>query len=191
VNGARVSPFRPLFSVFNVVALILLGLSALLYRVVQQPPVAPKAPQLAVAQKQTARVTLYFSDSKVLGYVKQSREVQVSENDPVELAQAAVRGWASGPGASSGGAVAVVPKGSEVPQVWLRGEHFVVNLPASFSALNYGVSGERMLICSLTRTLLEQRGKDVMFLMDGKNADTLLGHADLHAPYAREDCSNE
>jgi spore germination protein GerM len=166
-------------------------LSALLYRVVQQPPVAPRAPLLAVAQKQKARVTLYFSDSKVQGYVKQSREVQVSENDPVELAQAAVRGWASGPGASSGGAVAVIPKGSVVPQVWLRGEHFVVNLPASFSGLNYGVSGERMLICSLTRTLLEQRGKDVMFLMDGKNTDTLLGHADLHAPYAREDCSDE
>ena len=60
-----------------------------------------------------------------------------------------------------------------------------------YKAYNYGVSGERMLLCSLTRTLLEQRGKDVMFLLAGKNVGTLLGHADLHAPYAREDCSDE
>ena len=180
---------RPLFSVFNVVALVLLGLAALAYRLVQEPPVAPKAPRLELAAQQTVPVTLYFSDAQVQGYVKQVRDVQVAQDNPVALAQAAARAWAAGPQRS--GAVAAVPKGSSAPTVMLRGEHFVVDLPASYAALNYGVAGERMVLCSLTRTLLEQRGKDVMFLLGGKNADTLLGHADLHAPYAREDCSDE
>lgn len=186
--------FRPLFSVFNVLALVLLGLALLAFRAVQQPPATPEAPLLAQTGQQNIRVTLYFSDAQVRGYVRQTREVAVSQNDPVALAQAALNGWAAGPTAP-GGAVqtplAAVPRGSAVPTVMLRGDHFVVNLPASYAQLNYGVSGERMLLCSLTRTLLEQRGKDVMFLVAGKNADTLLGHADLHAPYAREDCSDE
>lgn len=182
---------RPLFSVFNVLSLALLGLSSLAYRVVQQPPPTPKAPRLELASQQKVRVTLYFSDSKVQGYVKQSREVQVSENNPLDLAQAAVKGWTAGPSTPNQGAVAAVPKGSAAPGVWLRGEHFVVDLPANYTRFNYGVSGERMLLCSLARTLLEQRGKDVMFLIGGRNADTLLGHADLRAPYAREDCAND
>ncbi|WP_407539259.1 GerMN domain-containing protein [Deinococcus radiomollis] len=181
---------RPLFSVFNVLALVLLGLSALAYRVVQEPPAAPKAPQLLLAGQKSVQVTLYFSDSQVRRYVRQVRDVTVSQDDPVVLAQATLKGWAAGP-AAGGTTLAVVPRGAAVPTVMLRGEHFVVNLPTSYAALNYGVAGERMLLCSLARTLLEQRGKDVMFLLGGKNADTLLGHADLHAPYAREDCADE
>lgn len=186
---------RPLFSVFNVLALVLLSLSALAYRVVQEPPAAPQAPQLPLAGQKSVRVTLYFSDSQVRRYVRQVRDVTVSQNDPVVLAQATLKGWAAGPTVATGGAagttLAVVPRDAAIPTVMLRGEHFVVNLPTSYAALNYGVAGERMLLCSLVRTLLEQRGKDVMFLVGGKNADTLLGHADLHAPYAREDCADE
>lgn len=186
--------FRPLFSVFNVLALVLLGLSAFFYRLVQQPPATPRAPLLAQTGQQNVKVTLYFSDAQVRGYVRQTREVVARQAGAVALAQAALNGWAAGPSVPEGAAqksLAAVPRGSAVPTVMLRGEHFVVNLPASYAQLNYGVSGERMLLCSLTRTLLEQRGKDVMFLLAGKNADTLLGHADLHAPYAREDCSDE
>ena len=189
-NGA----FRPLFSVFNVLALALLGLASLAYRTVQQPPATPKAPALALTGQQNVRVTLYFSDAQVRGYVRQTREVSARQNDPVALAQATLGGWVAGPASVASTAprtLAAVPRGSAVPTVMLRGEHFVVDLPASYAQLNYGVSGERMLLCSLTRTLLEQRGKDVMFLLAGKNADTLLGHADLRAPYAREDCSDE
>lgn len=186
---------RPLFSVFNVLALVLLGLSALAYRVVQEPPATPKAPQLLLAGQKNVHVTLYFSDSQVRRYVRQAREVTVGQEDPVVLAQATLKSWAAGPQAAAstqnGSPLAVVPRASAVPTVMLRGEHFVVNLPTSYTALNYGVAGERMLLCSLTRTLLEQRGKDVMFLVGGKNAETLLGHADLHAPYTREDCADE
>jgi len=182
---------RPLFSVFNVLALVLLGLSALSLRMVQQPPATPKAPRLELAQLESRKVTLYFSDAQVRGYVRSSRDVQVTQGTPLALAQAAVNAWAGGPGDKPGSAVAVLPKGSAAPTVWMRGDHFVVDLPQAYTNLNYGVSGERMLLCTLTRTLLEQRGKDVMFLVGGRNADTLLGHADLHAPYAREDCSDE
>jgi Sporulation and spore germination len=185
-------PFlRPLFSVFNVLALALLGLSSLAYRTVQQPPPTPKPPRLALAAQQSVPAVIYFSDAKVQNFVQQSRELKVTQDDPVALAQAALGAWAGGPLSPQKGAVAVLPKGSDVPTVWLRGEHFVVDLPASYNKLNYGVSGERMLLCSLARTLLEQRGKDVMFLVGGRNSDSLLGHADLHAPYGREDCSNE
>ncbi|WP_425147476.1 GerMN domain-containing protein [Deinococcus sp.] len=180
---------RPLFSVFNVVALLLLALCALAYKLVQLPPAAPTPPKLQLAQTSAVPVALYFGDSQVRTLIRQTRSVQVVQKTPVTMAQSALAAWAAGP--AGGGAVAAVPKGSAVPTVWIHGEHFVVDLPASYSSLNYGASGERMLLCSLVRTLLEQRGKDVMFLVNAKNVPTLLGHADLHAPYAREDCANE
>ena len=174
---------------FNVLSLVLLSLSAALYKVVQLPPATPQPPKLTVGAKVGVPVVLYFSDTQVRNFVRQLRTVQVAQNAPVTVAQAALGAWAAGP--SGSGAVAVVPKGSSVPKVWLRGDHFVVNLPASYADLNYGASGERMLLCSVVRTLLEQRGKDVMFLVNAQNVPTLLGHADLHAPYAREDCADE
>lgn len=181
---------RPLFSVFNVASLLLLGLAALALRLVQQPPPTPTPPSLRLAEKRQLPVTLYFSDSQVQRYVRQKRELSVTQSDPLAAAQAVVAAWAAGP-AAGGGAVAVVPARAPVPRVWLRGDHFVVNLPASYAGLNYGTSGEHMLLCSLTRTLLEQRGKDVTFLLSGRNVQTLLGHADLRTPYTREDCPDE
>ncbi|ULH15940.1 GerMN domain-containing protein [Deinococcus sp. KNUC1210] len=180
---------RPLFSMFNAVSLVLLSLCALAYKVVQLPPSTPQPPKLTVGATSGVSVVLYFSDTQVRNFVRQTRTVQVAQNVPGAVAQASVKAWAAGPTGS--GAVAVVPSGSAVPRVWLRGDHFLVNLPASYADLNYGASGERMLLCSLVRTLLERRGKDVMFLVNTQNVPTLLGHADLSAPYAREDCADE
>jgi Sporulation and spore germination len=192
-SASGMSAFRPVFSLFNVLALALLVLSSLAFRWVQQPPAPPKAPKLALAEQTAVPMTLFFSDSQVRGYVKQSREVQVTQQTPVVLAQASLKSWVAGPAPVTTGqkVLPAVPRGSDVPTVWLRGEHFVVDLPESYSKFNYGVSGERMLVCSLTRTLLEQRGKDVLFLVGGQNAQTLLGHVDLISPFTREDCADE
>ena len=52
-----------------------------------------------------------------------------------------------------------------------------------------GTSGERMLLCTVTRTLLELKGQDVTFLLGGKNVDT-LGHLDLREAFTGQDCAD-
>lgn len=176
---------RPLFSPFNMICLLLLALSYLAYREVRRTPPPPKVPEL---QRKTQNVSakLYFSTPNMDGYRTEQRQLAVAQNLPSQLAQAALAAWVKGP---SAGGLAVVPPDSEVPKVWLRGDHFLVDLPASYTRLNYGTTGEQMVLCTITQTLLSQRGTDVKFLLAGKDTTTLLGHLDLQSPYTRAECN--
>lgn len=178
---------RALLSPFNVIAalLALLTYGASLWA--QRPPATPAPPEVRQSLRDV-NAELFFASPDMEGYFKQSRRLQVHDNLPQQLAQASLQAWVEGPQDAAGRGLAVVPAGSEVPQVWVRAAHYLVNLPKSYSSLNYGASGERMLLCSLTQTLLAVRGQDVQFLVDGQAASTLLGHMDLRSPYTRADC---
>jgi len=179
---------KRLFSLFNVVSAALLAAAAYAYGEVQRPVQPPALPRLELQERRNVKVKVYFTGSQVQGLRAETRTVQVTEENPGLLAQTAVNTWAKGP--QTGGLLPLVPKGTPAPQVWLRGTHFYVNLPESYRDLRYGTSGERMLLCSLARTLLEARGQDVTFLVAGKNAD-VLNRMDLTEPYTRQDCGDQ
>lgn len=179
---------RRLFSLFNVVSLALLAAAAYAYQEVQRPPETPAPPRLELQEKRDRQVKVYFTDTQVQTLKPETRTVQVADENAGTLAQAAMNVWAAGP--KSSGVLPVVPKGSEAPKVWRRGGHYYVNLPETYRDLRYGTSGERMLLCTLARTLLEQGGQDVTFLVGGKNTET-LGHLDLREPYTRQDCADQ
>lgn len=176
------------FSLFNVLSLVLLLTAAYALQAVKQPPETPPPPRLDLADRTDVKVKIYFTDSQVESIRPEDRTVRVVQQMPSEVAQEALKLWVKGP--QSGDLVAVVPKGTPVPSVWLRGGHFFVNLPEEYSKLRYGSSGERVLLCSLSRTLLGIKGTDVTFLLAGQNADT-LGHLDLREPYKSQDCSDQ
>ena len=178
---------RRLFSLFNVVSAALLAAASFAYQEVQRPPETPRAPALELAERRGVQVKVYFTDAQVQTLKPESRTVQVVQENPSAVSQAALNVWAQGPTAS--GSLPVVPKGTPAPRVYLRGAHYYVNLPDAYLRLKYGTSGERMLLCTLTRTLLEARGQDVTFLVGGQNVDT-LGRLDLREPYTRQDCAD-
>lgn len=178
---------RRLFSLFNVVSLALLVAAAYAYQEVQRPPQTPGPPKLQLEEKREVKVKVYFTDPQVQTLKPETRTVQVTQENSTTLAQAALNAWAAGP--KTAGALPLVPGGTEAPKVWVRGPHYYVNLPGSYKKLRYGTSGERMLLCTLTLTLLETRGQDVTFLVDGQNVDT-LGHLDVREPYTRQDCAD-
>lgn len=179
---------KRLFTPINLLGLLLLIGSLVLRNSVSQPPSSPKPPELQLEVVQPITVTLYFSNDKVDSFVAEDRSVDVEGKSPGKVAQAELVAWARGP--LKGKGLRVIPQGSAVPDVWVRGPHFYVNLPASYGQFNYGVSGERMILCSLTRTLLDKTGKDVLFLVGGQSAATLLGHMDLMRPYVKTDCQD-
>lgn len=175
---------------FNILSLLLLALSAFAFLRVQDPPPPPELPKYGDNTQQTqVNVTLYFSDAAAQGFRTEQRALQVARNTPQSVAQAALAALVAGPKEAS--ALRALPEGAELPQVWARGEHFFVNFPPSYAQLNYGTSGENMLICSVANTLLDLRGaRDVTFLVGGKNVETLLGHLDLRDPYTKADCKS-
>jgi hypothetical protein len=179
---------RRLFSLFNVLSAALLVVAALAVQAVQRPPTPPKAPTLQVAERTPMKVKVYFTDPQVQALKAESRTVQVAQSNPRAVAQAALNLWAAGPSAS--GLLPVVPGGKAAPKVYLRGPHYYVDLPAEYAALRYGTSGTRMLLCTLTRTLLETRGEDVTFVLDGQPVET-LGQIDLREPFTRQDCADQ
>lgn len=181
------SALRRLLSLFNVLALLALAAAAYAYQAVQRPPALPTPPRLELAERHGVKLKVYYSDAQVQSLRAVERTMQVVEENPTSLAQAALNAWAQGPGVADGGVLAVVPKGTDAPRVYVRGGHYYVDLQPAYTKLGYGSSGERMLICTLTRTLLERGGQDVTFMVNGKMVDT-LGHLDLRRPFQRQDC---
>ncbi|GGL71799.1 hypothetical protein GCM10010840_07410 [Deinococcus aerolatus] len=179
---------RRLFSLFNVISAALLAAAALAYQAVQQQPTPPEAPKLQLAERTAMNVQVYFTDPQVRAMKAETRTVQVTQSNPRAVAQAALNVWATGPSKEAN--LAVVPAGTAAPKVYIRGLHYYVDLPAAYANLRYGASGERMLLCTLTRTLLDTRGEDVTFVLDGQPADT-LGQINLREPFTRQDCADE
>jgi len=182
-----VSVMRRLFSLFNVLALLALAAAAYAYQVVQRPAELPTPPKLELLERHGVKLKVYYSDQQVKTLKPVDRTVQVVEENPTSLAQAALNAWAQGP--QQGEALAVVPAGTDAPRVYVRGKHYYVDLLPAYGKLNYGSSGEWMLVCTMTRTLLERGGDDVSFLLGGKTVDT-LGHIDLRRAFTRADCPN-
>ncbi|MFC6590999.1 GerMN domain-containing protein [Deinococcus lacus] len=181
---------RSLFSFFNVVALLLLAAAYFGLQWVSKPPQAAAAPHYSLSEREPVKFIVYFTDSGVQELRPESRSVPVvaGESNLLGTAQAALTVWAAGP--TQDGSVAVVPQGLPTPEVWMRGEHYYVSLPGAYRKIGYGVSGEHMMLCSLTRTLLEKNGLDVTFLVDRKNVET-LGALDLREPFHRQDCADK
>ncbi|ALW89520.1 sporulation/spore germination protein [Deinococcus actinosclerus] len=179
---------RKLFSPFNVVAAGLLAVSVLALQAVQRTPPTPEPPKLELTERQTLKVKVYFTDLQVQTLKAETRTVQVSRTNTRSVAQAAVDVWARGPYDKS--FLGVVPTGTPSPKVYLRGQHYYVDLPDAYTKLRYGASGERMLLCTLTRTLLEQKGQDVTFLVAGQGVEA-LGRMDLTQPFTAGDCADQ
>lgn len=178
------------FSLFNVMALLLLGAAYLALEWVQKPPATPALPKLELSELHDVKLTVYYPDSQVQTMRAVSRTMQVTEETTTSLAQAALNAWALGPGVEGGGVLRAVPKNTPAPRVYVRGLHYFVDLPAAYTKLNYGSSSERMMFCTMTRTLLDKKGSDVTFLVDGKNVET-LGKIDLDEAFTRNDCADQ
>ena len=82
----------------------------------------------------------------------------------------------------------IFPKGAKIKSINLEGDIAVVDLDGSITK-NFvgGSTGEEFLINSVVETLTEfNEVKQVQFLIDGHEVETLAGHMDLSEPLKRE-----
>ncbi|WP_261663548.1 GerMN domain-containing protein [Deinococcus sp. Marseille-Q6407] len=180
---------KNLFSFFNVLAFVLLVLSFAAITWVKRPPPAPEAPNYVLSERLPVEVPVYYLDASGQKLVSEKRKVPVVQGDknPQGIADAALTIWSQGPAGE--GLKPAVPTRLPAPRVWLRGDNYFVSLPPEYRNLGYSVSGEYLMFCSITRTLLESRGLDVTFLVGGQNVTT-IGAMDLRQPLTKQDCKD-
>jgi len=155
-----------------------------LFFVASRPPKTKveNPPEVLVAPKQAPReveLKLYFAGPE--GFIVERRRVELGPfEDPVERA---VLELTKGPLVA--GASALLPEGSPPPRVFRVGRTIVLDLPAAYRELGYGVRGESFLLYGLANTALANSdAEEVRFLLEGRPAMVLV-HLSLADPIRR------
>ncbi|GGJ29329.1 GerMN domain-containing protein [Deinococcus roseus] len=172
----------------NIIALLLLAAAGLFYYFVTLPPSVPEYDLNTGGATVSKNVRLYFNDPALEKYRTEERSLQLPVDNETTLAQLAIKALMTGPKAE--GSVSTLPKTGDAPVVFTREGHYYVNIPASWQKLNYGSTAELLLICTITRTLLDlnPNNLDVAFMVEGKTVESLAGHVDLRNAFNRESC---
>lgn len=180
---------RNLFSVFNVLAAALLAVALAALAWVNRPPPRPEVPSYVLSERLSVEVPVYYLAKDGQHLMSEPRNVPVVQGDQnvQGVAAAALTVWNQGPAGDS--ALPVVPAGLPAPSVWVRGDNYIVSLPKEYAELHPSASAEYLMLCSLTRTLLEKQGLDVTFLVAGENKPA-LGAIDLRQPLTAQDCKD-
>ncbi len=145
---------------------------------VVHPPAPVVAPE---AEAKEVTLALYFAKPDGTGFVLEKRKVQL---DPGEdrLARALAE-LVRGP--EIAGASPLLPKDAPPPAVYRMGRAVVLDLPAGYRDLGYGVRGESLLLYGLANTALANSdAEEVRFLLAGRPAMALI-HLSLADPIRR------
>ena len=146
-------------------------------KVEEKPPVQEKNPA------QTMNVKVYYPDDSGMKLVEVEREIII--DDSTDKYTAAVETLLEDPGEEN--LTKIFPKNAAIRSVTVENGLAIVDLDGGFLK-NFvgGSTGEEFLIGSVVDTLTNfPEVKQVKFLVDGKEIETLSGHMDLSTPLER------
>ena len=156
------------------------------------PPISedePEPPKVVSPATQTQtkkiKVKVYFPDDAGINLVAVNRQVEIK--DDAEKYLAAVQLLLNYP--SEKDLTGIFPKNAKLKNVTFKdGTAYVdfdANITKSFAG---GSTGEELLVSSVVKTLTEfKEVKQVRFLVDGQEIETLSGHMDLSEPIKKTD----
>jgi Sporulation and spore germination len=175
---------------WNIIA-VLLALGALAIRYEQTRPTAlaidPALLDNGERPKSELPLRLYFATADGRNYSVETRSAGLNRDDLETRAAIAVRVWLEGPLAS--GSLRLVPPDADTPTVYARKDSVFLDLPASWTGYQLGLSGETLLYCGLASTLLDLQGvTNVQYLLNGKPAATIGGHVETLQPFTKDTC---
>lgn len=157
------------------------------------PAIVPSAVPSAGRASRVA-FTLYFANREYVETGKESLDPLVAESillDPAlaaagddRLANALLSALGRGP--TSASALAVIPARIQIRSVHVR--EGIAELDLARAGLNGGSLEEQLLVNSIVRTLTQLPGlHGVRFLVEGKKAETLMGHVSTAQPIMASD----
>lgn len=131
--------------------------------------------------KATETITVYYSDHQLTELLTEKREI--TYQDSAEKYKAAVR-------------ILEHPEDPSHAPLWHNFKYHSITIADgrviidadSSNQYNLGSTGEMMAIKAMTQTLFQfPEVKEVLFLVDGQTAESLMGHVDISQPFGLED----
>lgn len=152
------------------------------------PPSPPpkhvdKQPLTVTEPERTVKVKVYFPDEAGLNLVSVERQIKVSSDE--QKYEAAIKMLMDEP--KEKGLTGIFPKSAKLNGVTVKDGTAYVDFDNKLVE-NFvgGSTGEEFLVDSVVDTLTEfKEVKQVRFLIDGQEIETLSGHMDLTAPVKR------
>lgn len=155
----------------------------------QTPAPSDKTPQTSEQDTLiTKNITLYFSDDQAMYLVPETREVKIpKDSDAAKVGEAIVKELIVGPADNKLGAT--FPKEAKLLSLKITDQTAYVDFSEEIRSKHPGGStGEAMTLNSLVNSLTELKEiQKVKILINGKEVDTLVGHADLTQPLTRNE----
>ena len=144
---------------------------------------AVKNSESKTGKEKVLKVKIYYPDDAGMNLVGVNREIKIAKDDDKYLAT--VKLLLDAPKEKN--LTKIFPSHAKIISVLLKGDTALVNFDGNL-AENFvgGSTGEEMLVNSVVNTLTEfPEVKQVKFLLDGKEIETLSGHMDLSSPLKR------
>lgn len=136
-----------------------------------------------VPTEELVEVNLYFSDSQAMYLVAEKRKISQTPS----LARQAVIELIKGPENSE--LYPTIPGGTQVNEVYIVDDIVYIDLSEEILKNHPGgSSGELMTVYSIVNTLTEIPPiKGVQILVEGNEAESLVGHIDISMPLLRDE----
>lgn len=136
-----------------------------------------------VPAEELVEVNLYFSDSQAMYLVPEKRKISQTPS----LARQAVIELIKGPESSE--LYPTIPGGTQVNEVYIVDDIVYIDLSEEILKNHPGGSrGELMTVYSIVNTLTEIPPiKGVQILVEGNEAESLVGHIDISMPLLRDE----
>ena len=136
-------------------------------------------------QKKTLQVKVYYPDDAGINLVGVTRQIKITKDEDKYFNTALLLTETP----KEKDLTKIFPSHAKINGVLLKRDTAFVNFDSSITKYFVGGStGEEMLINSFVQTLTEfPEVKQVKFLIDGKDIETLSGHMDLSAPLKRSE----
>jgi Sporulation and spore germination len=173
-------------------AMLLLGILAVRHWQTQPTPlqIDPALLQLDGNAKSELSLKLYYAALDGRNYSVENRSAPLNRDELETRAAVAVRAWLDGP--SSAQSLRLVPQDADTPTVYAWKTTVFVDIPATWTAYQLGLSAETLLYCGLASTLLDLNGvTGVQFLLNGKRNDSIGGHVETSDPFVKDTCPKQ
>ena len=138
----------------------------------------------AKRKEKTLQVKIYFPDDAGMNLISVKRKITIAKDEEKYFETAKL--LTEKPKEKN--LTKIFPNHAKINSVHLKGDTAFVNFDGSITK-NFvgGSTGEEMLINSFVQTLTEfPEVKQVKFLIDGQDVETLAGHMDLSVPIKRQ-----
>ncbi len=138
---------------------------------------APGSPQAAVPAVQTRQASLFFvniDEDGVISRREVKRNIPASDSPLTDAINALIAGPSEGEIRS--GLVSLIPRGTKLLSIALRGSTAIIDLSDAFNYNHYGVEGYSAQLRQIVYTATSFPSvQDVQFLVEGKQKDYLGG----------------